>query len=172
MAGDSFSVHVEGLDDFIRTIDKLAEGVKPSVAEPIFQKGAQVIAKEAKASAPVRKQEQHNRGGTGSRKAPGVLKRAIKVKMLRGWTGAARPYIAAIDRKPAAHAWLVIHGTKGKRTVSPPRWVVINGRPAVISHTGVMPRNPFWGDSIRSKQDEVLKMVADELGKSLEEAMR
>jgi HK97 gp10 family phage protein len=169
---DVFTCTIEGFDEFIDTIDQLVDSVKPSIVEPELQKGAQIMAKEMRKRAPVRKQERHNRGGIGPQKAPGVLKRAIRTKRLDLYGTGPATYIAAIDRRKAPHAWLVVHGTSGVRKVDPPRWVVINDRPVLIRHTGVMPPNRFVDDAYQAKKDQVLNNIATSVGKSIEEAMK
>lgn len=160
------TVEVEGYEDLLETIDKMIKGMEPSKIEPELKKGAQIIAGEARKRAPVRKAHQ------GRPKPPGVLKRAIVVKQLERRGSNPAPAIAAIDRKKAPHAWLVTHGTSGVRKVNPPRRVVIGGRPVLITHTGVMPPNRFFAESIRAKQDEVLNRIASATSKNLEEAMK
>lgn len=169
---DGFGLKIEGMNEFLVTLDHMLKGVSPGKVEPVLKQGANIMAKEAKSRAPVRKQDRHKGDAMWARKAPGILKRSIKTKQLNRYFGQPAPSIAAIDRHSANHAWLVVHGTKGKRVVSPPRWVVIAGRPAIIDNTGVMPKNTFWGDAIRSKQSQVLNLVADAVGKNLEEAMK
>jgi HK97 gp10 family phage protein len=165
------TIEVEGIDDFIETIDRMIEGMHPIKIEPELKKGAQTVAAEMRKRAPVRKQESHNRGGLGSKKAPGVLKRAIKTKQLKRYGRDPAPFIAAIDRKPAPHAWLVVHGTSGARKVDPPRRVIIGGQAAFITHTGVMPPNRFVDDAYNATKDGVLNHIEKAVGNLLEEAM-
>ena len=146
---------VEGVKEFEETVDRLIKGVHPDRIEPHLRWGAGVIAKEVRANTPHIK---------------GTLYSAIRVKKLKRWGGPA-PYIAAIDRKKAPHAHLVIKGTK-LRLVNPPRIVNIRGNVARIDNTGVMPSNTFFRDAIRDKQDTVLNGLEKRVAKMLTEAMK
>ena len=154
---DSVTFEIEGMKDLNATIDRLIKGLHPDKVEPELKKGAEIIAKEVRKNAPV--------GPTGN------LKKAVKLKKLKRWGGPA-PYIVAIDRKKAPHAWLVTHGSSGVRQVSPPRHVVIDGQPAIISNTGIMPPNRFFAESVEAKEMEVLFRLDMAFGKMIEEAMR
>jgi hypothetical protein len=154
---DEFSFTLEGDEEFVQTIDRMIKGLHPDQVEPLLNKGARKIAAEVRKNAPV-----------GPR---GNLKKAVKTKRLRRWGGPA-PSIAAIDRKKAPHAWLVTHGSSGVRQVNPGRRVVINGQPAFITHTGVMPPNRFFANSVAAKQGEVLADIEKGLGNLLDEAMK
>ena len=152
------TVHVEGVDDLATAIDRMIEGVKPSKIEPVLDKAAGKIAREVRARAPV--------GPTGN------LKKAVKKKKLLRWFGSPSPYIVAIDRKKAPHAWLVVHGTSGVRRVDPPQMVKIGGRPVLITQTGIMPPNRFFAEGIEAKQGEALSTIEKGVEKILEEAMK
>lgn len=152
------SFEVEGMDDFAEAIDRMVEGLKPDKIEPILNKAATPIASEVRKRAPV--------GPTGN------LKKSVKKKKLQRFFGSPAPYIVALDRRRAPHAWLVTHGTSGVRQVSPPRMVVIGGRPAVITHTGVMPPNRFFDDAVAAKQEQALGIVEKGISDILEEAMK
>ena len=149
---------IEGMDEFIDTIDKMIEGIKPDKIEPVLDKAAGKIAREVRARAPV--------GPTGN------LKKAVKKKKLLRWFGSPSPYIVAIDRKKAPHAWLVVHGTSGVRKVDPPQMVKIGGQPALITQTGVMPPNRFFAEGIEAKQGEALSIIEKGVEKILGEAMK
>ena len=158
MSLDGITVNVEGLPDLVQTIDRLIEGFPPAKVEPELHKGAKIMAAELKKTAPV--------GPSGN------LKKAIVTRKLEArWKNPA-PYIAAIDRKKAPHGWLVVHGTSGVRKVSPPRMVVIDGRPAVIDNTGIMPPNRFFDKAVEAQTTEVLFRLEVALGKLVEEAIR
>ena len=156
MADTTFTI--EGMDEFIDTIDKMIEGIKPDKIEPVLDKAAGKIAREVRARAPV--------GPTGN------LKKAVKKKKLQRWFGSPAPVIVAIDRKKAPHAWLVVHGTSGVRKVDPPQMVKIGGRPVLITQTGIMPPNRFFSEGIEAKQGEALSTIEKGVEKILEEAMK
>lgn len=148
----------EGVDDLTEVIDQLIKNVKPSRIEPVLSKAAGVIAREARKKAPV--------GPTGN------LKKAIvKKKLVRSWETSAA-YIAAIDRKKAPHAWLVVHGTSGVRQVDPPHYTTLGGRRVLITQTGIMPPNRFFDDAIDAKQAQVLTTIEKAIEKLIEEAVR
>ncbi len=172
-AGSDQVLHfsVEGTEEFYNTIQTLIDSVHPNKIEPELKKGAQIVAKEMRKRAPVRKVA-GKWGREINRLRPGVLKRAIRVKSLQRWPGTPAPSIAAVDRRRAPHAWLVVHGTSGVRRVNPPRKVIFQGKFAVISHTGIMPPNRFVGDSYNAKKDEVLNKIIGAVGGMVEEAMR
>jgi len=157
MADEAVTLEAVGLEEFIDTIDKMIAGVKPDKIEPELNKGAKLIAAEARKRAPV--------GPTGN------LKKAVITKKLKRWGGPA-PSIAAINRKKAPHAWLVTHGTSGVRRVDPPHYTTLGGRPALITQTGIMPPNRFFSDAVDAKQGEVLDRLETAVGKLLEDAMR
>ncbi len=147
----------EGLEDWLDTLEKVAGSVEASKVEPLFKEGAQIAAKEMRANVP--------RGPTLN------LYKSIKIKKLGRLSGEPAPWIAAIDRKRAAHAWLVIHGTSGVRPVSPPRLVNIGGKPVRIDNTGRMPPNSFFRDSINNTQIEIMFRLEMGIGRLIEEAM-
>ena len=152
------TVHIEGVEDLVETIDRMIEGVKPSKIEPVLDKAAGKIAREVRARAPV--------GPTGN------LKRAVKKKKLQRWFGSPAPVIVAIDRKKAPHAWLVTHGTSGIRRVDLPHYTILGGRLVLITQTGIMPPNRFFAESIEAKQGEALSTIEKGVEKILEEAMK
>ena len=147
----------EGLDEWLGTLERLAGSLEPSKVEPLFKRGAAIAAKEMRAKVP--------RGPTLN------LHKAIKIKKLNRLSGEAAPYIAAIDRKIAPHAWLVIHGTSGVRPVNPPRVVKIGGETVRISNTGRMPPNSFFRDAINNTQKEILFKLEIGIDKLIEEAI-
>lgn len=152
------TVHIEGVEDLVETIDRMIEGVKPGKIEPVLDKAADKIAREIRARAPV--------GPTGN------LKKAVKRKRLQRWLGSPAPVIVAIDRKKAPHAWLVTHGTSGVRRVDPPHYTTLGGRPVLITQTGIMPPNRFFSEGIEAKQGEALSTIEKGVEKILEEAMK
>ena len=152
------TVHIEGVEDLVETIDRMIEGVKPSKIEPVLDKAAGKIAQEVRARAPV--------GPTGN------LKKAVKKKKLQRWFGSPAPVIVAIDRKKAPHAWLVTHGTSGIRRVDPPHYTILGGRLVLITQTGIMPPNRFFSEGIEAKQGEALSTIEKGVEKILEEAMK
>lgn len=150
---------IEGYDEFIETIDKLVKNVSPAKIEPELKKGAQIFAREMRRLVPI--------GPTGN------LKKSIRAKQLKRWGNQPAPSIAAINRKKAPHAYMVMHGSHGQvRQVRPPRKVIINGKFAVIDNTGIMPPNSFFSDAIESKQGEVLYRIENAVGKLIEEGMK
>ena len=156
MADTTFTI--EGMDELVDTIDKMIEGIKPDKIEPVLDKAAGKIVREVRARAPV--------GPTGN------LKKAIKKKKLKRFFGAPAPYIVAIDRRKAPHAWVVVHGTSGARRVDPPRWVKIGGRAVLIDNTGIMPPNRFFADGIQATQGAALALIESGVSRILEEAMK
>lgn len=163
---------LHGQEDLMRTFERMTEVLSPDQVEPLYKKGAQVIAREARKNAPVRKQQAHGRGGGGATKAPGVLKRAIVQRGLRRLgPRSPAPTIAAIDRKKAPHAHLVNDGTRFRR-VSPPRWAYLGGRPVIIDNTGRMPANKFFPDAVRAKQQHAINVVERGVMQILEDSMR
>jgi len=152
------TIHVEGMDDLTATIDRMIEGIKPSRIEPTLGKAAGLVASEARKRAPV--------GPTGN------LKKSVrKKKLVRSWETSAA-YIAAIDRKKAPHAWLVVHGTSGVRQVNPPHYANLGGQRVLITQTGIMPPNRFFDDAIDAKQAQVLTTIEKAIEKLIEEAVR
>lgn len=154
---DEITFELKGQEELVRIIDRLIKGLHPDKVEPELKKGADIIAREVRRNTP--------KGPTGN------LRKAVKVKKLQRWGGPA-PYICAIDRKKAPHAWLVTHGTSGVRPVNPPRRVVIDGQPALITNTGVMPPNRYFADAVEAKETEVLFRLDMAFGKMIEDAMR
>lgn len=169
MAADKITFEIQGQEELMQTIDRMVQGMKPDKVEPIYQRGAQILAREVRKNAPVGP-DKYVRG----RLVPGgTLKKNVKQKKLRRFgPSSPAPTIVAIDRKHAAHAWLVTHGTSGVRPVSPPKRVVIGGQPAIITQTGRMPPNPYFGRSISAKANDVLNYVASGVGANLDDAMR
>jgi len=152
------SFEVEGMSDFIDTVDRLIEGTKPDKIEPILSRAADPIAREVRSRTPV--------GPTSN------LKKAVKKKKLQRFFGAPAPYIVAFDRKKAPHAWLVTHGTSGVRPVDPPHLTTLGGRLVKITQTGVMPPNRFFAEGVEAKQGEALSIVEKGVADILEEAMK
>lgn len=152
------TIEVEGMEDFVETIDRMIEDMKPDKIEPVLDKAARPIAKEVRARVPI--------GPTGN------LKKAIKKKRLKRFFGQPAPYIVAIDRKKAPHAWLVTHGTSGVRPVDPPHLTTLGGRLVKITQTGVMPPNRFFAEGVEAKQGEALSIVEKGVADILEEAMK
>lgn len=155
---DSINFEVQGMKEFADAVDKLVKNMAPDKIEPVLKKGASIFAKGIRARAPV--------GKTGK------LRKAVRIKKLQRWGKQPAPYIAAIDRKKAPHAFIVMRGTSGVRMVKPPRRVLINGRPATITNTGTMPPNTFFQDGVRAKSGEVLRTITDAVGKLLDEGMK
>ena len=149
---------IEGMKEFIDTIDRLVKNVSPEKIEPVLFREAQRVSKEVRANAPV--------GPTGN------LKKAVITKRLQRWGRNPAPSIAAINRKKAPHAWLVIHGTSGVRAVDPPHYVNLRGRMVKITNTGIMPPNRFFQNAIEAKKDEVLYRIENAVGKLMEDGMK
>ena len=150
-------VKVEGMEEFINSIDKLVENLKPDKVEPILNSAARAVSKELRKNAPSN---------------DGVLKKAIVTKKLKRWGNTPAPSIAAVNRKRAPHAHLVEYGTSGSRQVNPGRMVNIGGQAAFITNTGRMPANPFFRKTINATLGPTLARIEQGIGKLIDEGMK
>lgn len=152
---------LQGEREFREAMQRLIRSVRPDKIEPILKRAAAIVTREAKKNAPVRSRQGSNP------KPPGVLKKAVKTKMLRRVYGnsSAAPAISAIDRKAAPHAHLVSEGTgervgkRGKRSYIGKRF-------------GRMPANPFFERAWATKRASVQQYVERQVQRLIEEGNR
>lgn len=97
MAKDVF---LEGEQELLRDLQKLADCLPPDEVEPILKKGANIITKEVRSN--IRSQ---------FKKHTGNLQRSPRTKKLKAYPNEPAAYLSAIDRKKAPHAHLLERGT-------------------------------------------------------------
>jgi len=140
-----FNVEVEGLEETMQSIERMAKSLRPDDVERILRRGAQVIRKEAISRA--------HRGPTGR------LKKSIRTRKLSrlGFGLQPAPIIVAVDRKKAPHAHLVEYGHA----------LVKNGK--VVGH---VPAYPFWRPALDARLPNAVRTVERGLVRLVEEAER
>ena len=163
---DEMTVATVGLSELRAQIARIAKSLRPDLSEPVFYRGAQVLAEAARAKAPVGPHSKKLKRAFFGRAAP-HLKDAIVVKTLQRsiWGNEPAPSIAAVDRRAAPHAWMVEHGT-GER-IGGDKSKRYKGR-----RFGKMPANPFMRRAFDEKKREVLEQIERELGELIDKAVR
>ena len=94
------TISLEGAEEIMRDLRRLADCLPPEELEPIHRKAAGIITKDVK-----------SRINSQFKKHTGNLARSPKTKKLKADRNEAAPYISAIDRKVAPHAHLHELGT-------------------------------------------------------------
>lgn len=133
----NFDVEVQGFEEAVSSIERMAKALEPKAVEPVFMEGAKTIASAAKVRA--------TRGATGN------LIRSIKTKFLRQLGNNPRSAMAAVDRKKAPHAHLIEYGTSA-------RYQKTTGR-----YTGMGPARPFWRPAVDGNIDKIYHEIRDKL---------
>lgn len=145
-------VRFDGMDELNKTLLEMTKSLDPAKVEPLLKAGAKMIADAARSKAP--------KGPTGN------LKKSIKVKQLTRRGNQPTPFIAAVDRKRAAHAHLVEYGTSGERIGKK------GSRKYRGKSFGTMPAKPFFRPAIDEKSAAVINHVQSGIKKLIEEAVK
>jgi len=136
---------VEGAKDIIISLEKYKDKIRPEIQKAL-DKGAQIIADEAKRIAPL--------GPTGN------LKKGIYAKEMPYKKYSPSVAIVTVDRHIAPHSHLVEFGT-GVR-------IGKKGKAGYIGKSfGIMPARPFLRPAFDSKKSEVERFVKNYLKNEL-----
>lgn len=127
---------IKGFDEISASITRLSKALPPEQVEPVYRKGASIIAKVIRKNIPI--------GPTKN------LRKSLRVKKLKRHNSGAAAYIVAIDRKRAPHAHLVEDGHKVKRKKDGE--VVGYSKP-----------HPFFSPGVDASENEALQFVEDKL---------
>lgn len=151
------TLKIEGLEELSRQLQTLGESPEGDKAEQVLLEGAQTLSTEAERRAP--------RGQRGN------LKEALRTKKLDRRGRKTAPAIAAIDRKKAPHAHLVERGTQ-ERYRRRGRVQIMGISANRGAPTGKMPKQPFFYPAVRSRKNEVARVITTGLQQLIEEAAR
>jgi HK97 gp10 family phage protein len=152
-----FRAEIEGDEELIRKLNKMSKGFRSQALLHAVTQGGEIVEREAKARAPVRK------SGRGKSGRGGTLRESITTVKLKSTSKLAKVGVSwrtsKSSRFPAFYGIMVEKGTK-------PR-----SRKDGVS-TGTMPSRPFLIPAFDSKREHVARQIKIELSRLLRKAMK
>ena len=147
-----FRVDIEGDKELIRKLNKMSQGFRSKALLHAVTQGGEIVEREAKARAPVRKS---GRGGT--------LRESITTVKLKSTSKLAKVGVSwrtsKSSRFPAFYGIMVEKGTKPRSKKDG-------------ASTGTMPSRPFLIPAYDSKRTEVARQIKIELSRLLRKAVK
>ena len=152
MATKNFRVEIEGDEELMRKLNAMSKGFRSKALLHAVTQGAEIVEREAKARAPVRK------GGRG-----GTLRRSITTMTLKETSKLAK--VAVGWRKGRASRTDAFYGIMIEKGTRPRR------RKDGVS-TGTGPARPFLIPAFHSKREQVARQIKIELSRLLRKAAK
>ena len=145
-------VEIEGDEELIRKLNGMSKGFRSKALLHAVTQGAEIVEREAKARAPVRK------GGKG-----GTLRRSITTVKLKSVSKLAKVSVGwrkgKASRTVAFYGIMIEKGTKPRRRKDGAR-------------TGTGPARPFLIPAYLSKREEVAREIKEQLSRLIRRAAK